>query len=342
MLDRSHSPTDGLKERVLMIRIIAILCSTVLLLSSSCPRGPLEDLVRVLDAIAKNTIVVTTFNIHHDAGNWGPRQSLVIRAIERERADVVGLQEAYLWQVRAIVEEVPEFSFVGRGRNEDGSGESVAILYRHARFSVSDSDTFWFSNRPDVAGTKPGRKWGNPTLPRICTWIRLVQKSTGCAFYVYNVHLQHNAGDDPELARVRSVLLLTERIKDRDPKDTYVVTGDFNAAPSEVPILFLTRGNSEPITYCPASGVLATHELINLVPMIDTWATAHPNSTAGTKCNGGSGTGRRIDYVFVAPDGHVESVRIGGKVSGACPSDHAPVTATLLLPLGGSSRFHCR
>ena len=323
-----------LKRRSVLRIIIVICCCTIFLLSSCCPRGQLEGLVRFLDAIVKNTVVVTTFNIHHDAGDWGSRRILVIRAIERERADVVGLQEAYTWQVREIIKEIPEFSFVGRGRNEDGSGESVAVLYRNKRFSVDKSGTFWFSNRPDVPGTKPGQKWGNPTHPRICTWVRLVQNSTGRALYVYNVHLQHNAGDDPELARVRSVLLLTERIKNRDPKDTYIVTGDFNATPNEVPILFLTKGNSESISYCPASGVFACHELINFVPMIDTWATAHPNSTLGTRCNGGSGAGKRIDYIFVAPDGHVGDVVIGGKVTGICPSDHIPVTATLLIPLG--------
>jgi len=306
------------------------------LMAMSETRPPVEKTAKVLKATMTNTVEVMSFNIHHDADNWsGYRNDLVIRAIQRENPDVVGLQEAHMWQVNELVSELPQYGFVGRGRSTDGSGESVSILYSKQRFDVDQSGTFWFSNRPDVPGSKPGRRWGNPTLPRICTWVRLVQKSTSKAFYVYNVHLQHNRGTDPELARVSSVLLLTERIRQRNPKDPYVVTGDFNAAPDEVPIRFLTEGNTQPILYCPASGVLACHELINLVPMIDTWSLLHPTSTAGTRCNGGSGTGRRIDYVFVDPEGVVDAAEIGRKVSGACPSDHAPMTAVLMLPLGG-------
>lgn len=309
--------------------------------------SPFRNLGRIVSAVATNYVKVMSFNIHHNSSGWPQssspgqdwRRSLVFRSIRIEAPDVIGLQEAYMWQVNHLIEEFPDYNFVGRGRNADGGGESVSILYRKSRFEVleMESGTFWFSNRPDVPGSKPGRLWGSPTHPRICTWVHLSQKSTNHCFYVFNLHLQHNAGTDPELCRVSSVNLLLERIANRNHSDDpYIIIGDFNATPNSIPIRYLTDAYEGTITYCPESGVLACHELGNPNKVIDVWKHLYPDSNIGTRCNGGSGTGSRIDYIMISPDIGTDIMKIGSKINDRCPSDHCSVTAGLLVPLGGS------
>jgi len=249
-----------------------------------------------------------SFNILHDNG-WDRRKALVVSAIEGERPDVLGLQEAFVWQLEYLVDALPEYAYSGAGR-DDGhrGGESVGILYRKDRFELAASGTFWFSDRPEVPGSVPGEDWGSPTLPRICSWVRLVEKSTGRGIYVYNVHLQHNAGGDSDLARTASVELLRTRIANREPADPVIVTGDFNSTETEVPIRrMIDTGHDE--------------------PFVDTYRVLHVGAAAGTRCFEDDDAGRRIDYVFAGKGSDVLQARIGKKQDGACASDHRYVFA---------------
>ena len=174
-----------------------------------------------MKAAMTNTVEVMSFNIYHDASSedkalpgWSGRKDLVIRTIDLHDPDVVGLQEALITQVEELVEALPRYDYVGVGR-DDGhrQGESAAILHRKARFELDESGHFWFSETPNRA-SKGENSWGNFYQHRMTTWVRLLEKSTGQGFYVYNLHLNHDGGaEDPDLARWRSVLLLTERIR---------------------------------------------------------------------------------------------------------------------------------
>ncbi|MCZ6776458.1 MAG: endonuclease, partial [Ignavibacteria bacterium] len=59
---------------------------------------------------------------------------------------------------------------------DDGKtvGEYSAILYLSDRFCADEEGTFWFSETPEIPGS---RNWGN-SIPRICTWMRLVEKAS--------------------------------------------------------------------------------------------------------------------------------------------------------------------
>ena len=81
------------------------------------------------------------------------------------------------------------------------------MLVRRDRFAVLESGTFWFSDTPEVVGSK---SWGND-IPRICTWAKLRDVKGGAAFWFFNVHLDHRS----QPSRERSAALLLERIKAR-------------------------------------------------------------------------------------------------------------------------------
>ena len=257
---------------------------------------------------------VMSFNIRNgkakDGDNaWEHRKGFVGDVINDAELDVVGLQEAFRFQLDEIRKQRPEFSEVGEGRDGGERGEYSAILYRTTRFEAKDSGTFWLSDTPEVKS----RHWGNRYL-RICTWVLLEDKSSGQTFYVYNTHFDHQSQN----ARLRSAWLVAKRINERESASPFVLTGDFNAGEDNPVTLFLTGKNDEGRK--------------SPVAVVDTFRSLHPEeSVVGT---GGGFEGRRdgpkIDYVYVEPSTKVveaQIVRI--ERNGKYPSDHFPVTATI-------------
>ena len=240
-----------------------------------------------------------SFNILHD-NNWETRRELVVDAVAGADPDVVGLQEALVWQLEYLVAELPD-----DGRR---GGESVGMLYRKDRFDLVDSGHFWFSDRPAIPGSMPGADWGSPTFPRMATWLRLRDRITAREWYFFNAHLQHDAGADPRLARLNSVELLLQRIAALDERVPVVVTGDFNATDAEPSIRRMTGGAR---------------------PFVDAYHAAGDSRQGGTRCFDSDDTGRRIDYVFVSQGVAVLDYRVGEKQAGICASDHRTVFAVL-------------
>lgn len=297
-----------------------------------------------------------TFNIFHDNHDdereipgWPVRKDLVVGTIKSEMPDVVGLQEALLPQVAFLVQQLPQYDFVGRGRNADSGGESVAIMFRNDRFDLVDKDHFWFSDSPDTPGSKGGNSWGDMSLPRMTTWVRLRRKETGKSLYVYNTHLASDGtADDAALSRWKSVELLVERILDREhPSDYFVVTGDFNATEDKQPIKFVLGE-----TGC-AGDACAGPPRQPLIRTIDAWR-AKNEGEGGTRCrNDSADDEERIDYIFIWNP--VPRAGLCDPSSGlcqppeitqartfrwgpSCASDHRATIATFMIPLEANSQ----
>jgi endonuclease/exonuclease/phosphatase family metal-dependent hydrolase len=249
-----------------------------------------------------------TFNIRYGTAadgehHWLKRREQLFALLRRERADVIGLQEALHFQIEEILQAVPGYASVGVGR-ADGrrAGEYAAILYRTARFDVRRSDTFWFSDTPGVVKST---SWGN-RIERICTWA-YIEDRDGPAFYLYNVHLDHES----QPSRERSVDLLLRAIAGRDPKAPAVVTGDFNA------------GEANPAAQAMRSVFRDSFRVVHAdAADVGTFSGFSPQQTRGDK----------IDFVFVEPGTEVlEAAILRDAVDGRTPSDHFPVTARVRL-----------
>ena len=253
-------------------------------------------------------LTVMTFNIRYgtasDGDNrWTARREQLFALLREQRADVVGLHEALHGQIEEILQAVPGYAYVGVGRSDGRqAGEYAAILYRTARLQARRSDTFWFSDTPGVVKSA---SWGNQ-IERICTWAYFEDRE-GPAFYVYNVHLDHQS----QPSRERSVALLLARIAARDPKAPAVVTGDFNAG----------EGNPAAVAMRAA--------------FADSFRVRHPDARDAGTFNGftyGQTTGEKIDFVFVEPGVEVvDAAIVRTSRDGRYPSDHFPVTARLRL-----------
>lgn len=267
----------------------------------------------VSHAADEAALTLMSFNIRYGTANdgddrWEHRDHLVERVIAGRAADVVGLQEALAFQIDEIVTAVDGYGVVGVGRDDGANrGEQAAILYRTDRFAVAESGTFWLSDTPGVVGSK---SWGNG-ITRVCTWVRLIERSTGRGVYVFNAHLDHQS----QPSRERSAELITERIKARAFDDPAVLMGDFNAGESNAAIRTVVAEGG--------------------AGLVDSYRVAHPDeSTVGT-FNGFRGTddGDKIDYVFVPADAKVIDAEIDRtNDDGRYPSDHFPVWATVVLP----------
>jgi endonuclease/exonuclease/phosphatase family metal-dependent hydrolase len=272
---------------------------------------------------------VMSFNIRYGAADdgenhWKNRREMVFDLLRNHKCDVVGLQEALKFQIDEIIKAVPVFGMVGLGRDDGKTeGEYSAILYDRERFKIEESGTFWLSDMPELPGSIT---WGN-ACTRICTWARFVEKSSGKAFYIYNLHLDHVS----QPSREKSVVLVAKRIGRRKHKEPFIITGDFNAGENNPAILYL-KGKA---AFDDGKG----GESKNPHPVIDTFRVLHPYvKDMGTFHEfKGIHTGDKIDYIFTTPDVKIlEAAILYDNVEGRYPSDHFPVTATLGLSVNSN------
>jgi len=259
-------------------------------------------------------VTVMSFNLRFGTADdgensWEYRRDLVIDVIREQDPDVLATQEALRFQLDQLAAALPEYAEIGVGRDDgDTAGEYAAILFRSARFAVAEQGTFWFSDSPEQPGSMG---WG-ARLPRICTWARLVERDSGRAFYVFNVHWDHQSQE----SRERSARLLVKRIQLRANSDPFLVTGDFNAGEENPAMLYLT-GQVDP---GPA------------LDLRDSFRVAMPSGAEVGTYHGFEGVtdGAKIDAILISNEWEVEGAGIiHASRNGRYPSDHFPVIAKL-------------
>ena len=90
------------------------------------------------------------------AGNgWERRKSVVFDIIRIESFDIWGSQEVYHSQLEDLCEALPQYGYIGVGRNDGKQeGEYAPIFYKKDRIKCLSSGTFWLSETPDVVGIR--------------------------------------------------------------------------------------------------------------------------------------------------------------------------------------------
>lgn len=251
-----------------------------------------------------------TFNIRYDntmdeLNPWNIRKEWVVELLEKYDADVVGLQEALHHQLEYIAEELPQYDWVGVGRDDgEMEGEYVPILYKKAHFDLLEHNHFWLSKSPEEAGSK---SWG--ALRRMVTWAKLKDKRNGEVFFVFNTHFDHYS----KKARRKSANLLLEYLSNITQGDFSIVMGDFNALPHTKPYQEL------------AENLLDTHHL-SIDLRRGSIFTFHGFGSQKIDLY------RTIDYVFLTDSKKMDVLKhtvIIDDWEGKYPSDHYPVMATM-------------
>jgi endonuclease/exonuclease/phosphatase family metal-dependent hydrolase len=263
-----------------------------------------------------DTFRVMSFNIRYDEPRdldnaWPKRREMVAGTIRFYGADIAGLQEALVGQVEALEGLLPEYSWVGVGRDDGAEGgEFSPVFYLRDRFRRLDSGTFWLSEKPG----SPGPPGWDGACPRIVTWARLEDLRTGNPVVVFNTHFDHVG----KTAREESARLLRSKIGSIAGRTVAVLTGDFNCKERDPPFAILTATDG------PGPALLDTRRLVRTPPYGST-SSYHGFSTDAAP-------GLPIDHIFVR--GGFEVLRWGivaDRWDGRFVSDHNPVLAEIRL-----------
>ncbi|MBI3192372.1 MAG: endonuclease/exonuclease/phosphatase family protein [Pedosphaera parvula] len=269
-------------------------------------------------ARAADTLTVATYNIRRIVDEprefWKDRRPLMVQCIRAIAPDVMGTQEGLYPQIKDLENDLPEFRWIGLGRDGGSDDEFCAIFYRTQRLEPLAFGHFWLSDYPEVMGSIT---WGTQ-FRRMCTWVRFRDLKTGREFSVWNTHFDHQVQE----AREKSAALIRERVERWEKDRPAIVLGDFNSR----------------------AGVNPAYETLTRDGFLtDTWLTAtKPPELPKTGTATFNGWGdfplgdARIDWVLTRGPWTTERVEIVTfAVEGRYPSDHFPVVARLRLGKAG-------
>ncbi|MCG7409666.1 endonuclease/exonuclease/phosphatase family protein [Paenibacillus sp. ACRRX] len=278
---------------------------------------------------------VMSFNIRngqsedYHVNGWGSRAKMVAGLIRFHRPDIAGLQEVLVNQVEDLQELLPEYAFVGVGR-EDGvrQGEFVSILYLKQRFDALVSGSFWLSEQPDQAGSMG---W-DAACTRVTTWVKLRDRRTDTEFVHLNTHFDHVG----TLAVEQSAYLLRERAAHLAGAYPVIVTGDFNFTSNSTayPILCGKTGEDDLHLKDAAEAAYYKHFGPSFTfHGFDTDEVAMQLFPEHRKDEQSQGLefDSPIDFIFVDEQVNVRCYGIiGDHHAGQFPSDHFPIVADII------------
>lgn len=262
-----------------------------------------------LGAVAEKAsdLKVMTYNVRYGTADdgenaWPKRRETLIRSIQHYDPDIIGVQECLDFQAEYIAAALPQYRWVGVGREADGTGEMSAILYRHAELMPIESGNFWLSQKPEV----PGSKSWDTDCTRMATWAKFYRWRAKQHFYHFNTHLDHRSAE----ARHEGAKLIVDRVHAIAGDAPAILTGDFNAS----------GGTSEPWQAAERGGFQ------------DAWTTAEKTTGPANTWNAFKGVvpgdGSRIDWILyrgALTSLHCETVTY--TEDGRYPSDHCAVFA---------------
>lgn len=170
---------------------------------------------------------VMTFNLRYASErpphSWPERRPVMVELLKEYAPDIIGTQEGLHGQLQDLAADLPDYRWIGVGREGGTRGEFMAVFYRWKELEPLESGHFWLSDTPEAAGSKT---WGN-SLPRMATWVKFQHSASQRQFYVFNTHLDHLSPS----ARERSAALLLERVQQLKTELPVLLIGDFNALP---------------------------------------------------------------------------------------------------------------
>lgn len=262
---------------------------------------------------AGNTLKVMSYNIRYDnpedgTNQWKNRKDFAANLIRFYDADIFGAQEVLHHQLTDLSDRLPGYAHVGVGR-EDGKtkGEYAPIFYKSDRFDLLKSGNFWLAEDINAVG----KKGWDAACERVATWAILRDKQTGKEFFFLNTHLDHMG----KVARHEGASLVLEQSKQLAGNLPVIVTGDFNAIPSDEPIQVLTTA-SDP-RHLTHSREIAAFKYGPEWTFHDFGKIPFDNRVW-------------IDYIFVKGDIRVLNHGVlTDTLNQLYPSDHCPVISTL-------------
>lgn len=264
------------------------------------------------DQPATSNLCVMTYNLRFASEQppnaWPQRRPLVREVIQQIAPDVLGTQEGVYSQLKDMAADLPEYEWIGLGRDGGSLGEFMAVFYRKARLEPLAFDHFWLSDTPEVIASS---SWGN-SCRRMVTWIKFRDRQAKSEFYLFNTHLDHQV----QAAREKGAELIRKRITGLETQLPVILIGDFNAAAqTNQAYTILTEGK-----FLTDAWLAAPQRLGEGIGTFNSFRGAEPN-------------GPRIDWILTRGGVTVERAEMSTfSRGGQFPSDHFPVAVRLRLP----------
>ncbi|PWK29263.1 endonuclease/exonuclease/phosphatase family metal-dependent hydrolase [Arcicella aurantiaca] len=262
----------------------------------------------VFGSFAQQKTNVMTFNIRMETvqdgeNQWSKRKENLASMLEFYEADICGMQEVLVGQIRDLTKLLPTYTYIGVGRDDaKEGGEFSPIFYKKEKYTVLESNTFWLSQTPE----KPSKSW-DAALNRIVTYAKLKDNKTKKVFYVFNTHFDHIG----QVARRESAKMLVAKIKAIAPKTPVILTGDFNSTPTEEPTVIINEGliDAQKVSKQPHFGPASTFNGFESKEI----------------------AGKLIDYIFLNTDNIkvLKHATLSNTWGGRFASDHHAVLAQL-------------
>lgn len=263
------------------------------------------------DGAAAATLTVMTYNLRYASSSapnaWSVRRPIMREVIQQTAPDVFGTQEGLYAQIKDIAADLPEYAWIGLGRDGGSRGEFMAVFYRTARLEPLAFDHFWLSDTPELIAS---RTWTTKHR-RMVTWVKFLDRRTKREFYLWNTHFDHEV----QVAREKSAQLVRERVAAQATTLPVILIGDFNAG----------AGSNRAYTILTGDGFFA-----------DTWLTAGRRNGEGIGTTNGfkaiRPNGPRIDWILTRGEFAVDySEIVTYSRDGQFPSDHFPVVTRLRM-----------
>jgi endonuclease/exonuclease/phosphatase family metal-dependent hydrolase len=275
-------------------------------------KGQLED----------HSLRVMTFNLRYDnpgdgENRWELRREFAAAVIQESGASLIGIQEGLHRQVEWLDDVLPDFTYVGVGRDDGAqAGEYSAIFIDTTRFEIVDSGTFWLSKTPE----RPSVGW-DASMERIATYAIVLERgsepvSQQTPLLILNAHFDHIGQE----ARLESARLIRDKIqvlrKFRETTLPVIAMGDFNTGPGTPPIEVFSSflQDSYIASETPPVGPATTFNGFNVIP------------------DGYRELAGRIDYIFISDEFRVNSYSaIDDLRNDRYVSDHFPILIDLTI-----------
>jgi len=249
-------------------------------------------------AVKAEPVKLLTFNLRYDISSH-ELMSLEVRGphlmeiIKKYDPDSISFCEATNNWMKYLREEMPKlgYSCVGVGRDSGATGgtgngnEHSPVFYKTDKYELLESDTFWISDTPEVAG----KAWGT-SIKRICSYAVLKDKNTGASYAHFGTHLYHQS----EEARQNAAFVIESYIREVLKKYGdigIVLSGDFNTSMSSTAYLSFTSFLDD------SRSISQEKKVVGI-----TTNSYRPNEWESSSSSGKTptvGTGSPIDYIFL-------------------------------------------
>lgn len=269
--------------------------------------APTEIAITSAPNRSENSVRIVSQNLRCNNDLYGfvkNRAQFVTAMLKNYAPDSFGVQEATETWLSYIDEALSEnYARVGQPRDDSKNTEYSAVYYRTDKFDLLDEGTIWLSETPEEFGSKSFLA----TMPRVCTWATLKNKTTGAVYTHINTHLDFLV----EYTRSKQADVLLSKVEELQKRGAVVCTGDFNADEKAETYLKMTAALEDCRLVAKESESGKTYHNYGRADLL--------HSTA-------------IDFIFVTKGTQVERYKIiKDTVDGMYLSDHYGIMADIIF-----------